>query len=196
MLRDDGDKRKRHYIHSFRIFQPQPSRGKIRRILTRSKPHTSGNTSSREDNTTLNKSNKTQHRNYQLVPTVMGPILRSDFLQSLVPTDSGSYPQIRLSAVPGSCWFRVLSSDQTFCSPWFLLVPGPILRSDFPQSLVPAGFGSYPQIRLSTVAGSCWFRVLSSDQTSCNPWFLLVPGPILISDFLQSMVPAGSGSYP
>ncbi|KAF2595607.1 hypothetical protein F2Q68_00009753 [Brassica cretica] len=100
MLHDDGDRRKRHYIHSFRIFQPQPSRGKKRRILTRSKPHTAGNTSSREDNTTLN-------RNFQ---------------QSLVPTDSVSYPQIRLSAIPGSCWFRVLSSDQTFCSPWFLLV--------------------------------------------------------------------------
>ncbi|KAF2561609.1 hypothetical protein F2Q70_00016785 [Brassica cretica] len=95
MLHDDGDRRKRHYIHSFRIFQPQPSRGKKRRILTRSKPHTAGNTSSREDNTTLN-------RNFQ---------------QSLVPTDSVSYPQIRLSAIPGSCWFRVLSSDQTFCSP-------------------------------------------------------------------------------
>ncbi|WZY86733.1 hypothetical protein YC2023_033117 [Brassica napus] len=151
MLRDDGDRRKRRYIHSFRIFQPQPSRGK-RRILTRSKPHKAGNTSSREENTTLNKSNKTQHRNYQLVPT-------------------------------SSYWFWVLSSDQTFCSPWFLLVPGPILISDFLQSLVPTDFG---------------------------PWFLLVSGPILISDprslricrfrvptqsrCLQLLTPAGSGS--
>ncbi|KAG2304397.1 hypothetical protein Bca52824_033048 [Brassica carinata] len=77
----------------------------------------------------------------------------------LVPAGSGSYPQIRLPALHGSCWFRVLSSDQTSCSPWFLLVPGPILRSDFLQSLVPAGFGSYPQIRFPK----------SSD--------LLVPGP-------------------
>ncbi|KAH0942726.1 hypothetical protein HID58_002363 [Brassica napus] len=125
----------RHYIHSFRIFQPQPSRGKKLRILTRSIPHTAGNTSSREDYTTLNRSNKIIHRDYQLVPA-----------------GSGSYPQIRLPAVHGSCWFWVLSSNQTFCSPWFLL------------SLVHAGFGSYPQIRLSAVPGSCWFRVLSSDQ--------------------------------
>ncbi|KAH0854011.1 hypothetical protein HID58_092701 [Brassica napus] len=156
----------RHHIHSFRIFQPQPSRGKKRRILTRSKPHTAGNTSSGEDNTTQNRINKIQHRNYQLV---LGPILRSDFLQSLslVPASSGSYPQIRFSAVPGSCWFRVLSSDQTFCSPWFLLVPGPILRSD-PRSLricrfrvptqsrclqllTPAGLGS--SLQVSTTFG-------------------------------------------
>ncbi|WZY72279.1 hypothetical protein YC2023_004519 [Brassica napus] len=75
----------------------------------RSKPHTAGNTSSREDNTTLKW-------NYQLVPTCFCWLwilfLRSDFLQSLVPAGSGSYPQIRLSAVPGSCWFRVLSSNQ------------------------------------------------------------------------------------
>ncbi|KAH0859654.1 hypothetical protein HID58_087915 [Brassica napus] len=198
--------RKRHYIHSFRIFQPQPSRGKIRRILTRSKPHTSGNTSSREDNTTLNK-NQTSCSPWSLL--IPGPILRSDFPQSLVPAGSGSYPQIRLFAVPGSCWFRVLSLDQTFRSPWFLLVSGPILRSDFPQSLVHAGSGSYPQIRLPAIPGFCWFRVLSSYQTFCSPWFLLVPGPILRSnflqslvpndsgsDFLQSLVPAGSGSYP
>ncbi|KAH0917433.1 LOW QUALITY PROTEIN: hypothetical protein HID58_025093, partial [Brassica napus] len=133
--------RKRDYINSFRIFQPQPSRGKKRRILTRSKPHTAGNTSSREANTTLNR-NPTQE-----LPTgsywfllVLDPILGSDFLQSLVPAGSGSYPQIRISAVPSSFWFRVLSSDQTFCSPWFLLVPGPILRSD-PCSLWICRFG-------------------------------------------------------
>ncbi|KAF2532523.1 hypothetical protein F2Q70_00029957 [Brassica cretica] len=132
MLRDDGDKLKRHYIHSFRIFQPQPSRGKKQRILIRSKPHTSGNTSSREDNTTLNRSNKTQHRNYQLVPT-------------------------------GSCWLWVLSldqipavHDQTFCSPWFLLVPSPILGSD-PRSLRICRFRIPTQSRclpLLTLAGS------------------------------------------
>ncbi|KAH0880093.1 hypothetical protein HID58_067487, partial [Brassica napus] len=171
--------RKRHYIHSFRIFQPQPSRGKKRRILTRSKPHTARNTSSREANTTLNRSNKIQHMNYQLVPT-------------------------------GSCWLWVLSSDQTFCSPWLLLVSGPILRSDFLQSLVPAGSGSYPQIRLPAVLGHCWFRVLPSDQTFCSPWFLLVRGPILRSDprslricqfrvptqsrCVQLLTPTGSGS--
>ncbi|KAH0873504.1 hypothetical protein HID58_070866 [Brassica napus] len=127
ILRDDGDRRKRHYFHSFRIFQPQPSRGKKRRILTRSKPHTAENTSSRKANTTLNRR------------------ITNWFL--LVPAGSGSYPQIRLSAVPDSCWFRVLSSDQTSCSPWSLLVPGPILKSDFLQSLIPAGSGSYPQIR-------------------------------------------------
>ncbi|KAF3592918.1 hypothetical protein DY000_02023492 [Brassica cretica] len=196
MLRDDGDRRKRHYIHSFRIFQPQPSRGKKRRILTISKPHTAGNTSSREDNTALNRSNKIQHRDYKLVPAGSG----SHFLQFLVPADSGSYPQIRLSVVPGSCWFRVLSPDQTFCSPWFLLIPGPILRSHFLQFMVPADSGSYPQIRLSAVP----------DQTFCSPWFLLVPGPILRSDprslwicrfrvpkqsqCLQLLTPAGSGS--
>ncbi|KAH0878460.1 LOW QUALITY PROTEIN: hypothetical protein HID58_065854 [Brassica napus] len=220
----------RHYIHSFRIFQPQPSRGKKRRILTISKPHTAGNTSSREDNTALNRSNKIQHRDYKLTSCspwfllIPGPILRSDFLQSmgailrshflqfLVPADSGSYPQIRLSAVPGSYWFRVLSSDQTFCSPWFLLIPGPILRSHFLQFMVPADSGSYPQIRLSAVPGSCWFHALSAvhDQTFCSPWFLLVPGPILRSDprslwicrfrvpkqsqCLQLLTPAGSGS--
>ncbi|KAL0723134.1 hypothetical protein Bca4012_037733 [Brassica carinata] len=37
---------------------------------------------------------------------------------------------------------------------------------------------------------------LTSDQTPCSPWFLLVLGPILRSDSLQSLVPAGSGSDP
>ncbi|KAG2304437.1 hypothetical protein Bca52824_033088 [Brassica carinata] len=82
----------------------------------------------------------------------------------LVPAGYGSYLHIRLPAVSGSSWFRVLSSDQTFCSPWFLLVQGPILKSDFLQSLVPAGLRSYPQIRLPAVPGYCWYWVLSSDQ--------------------------------
>ncbi|KAF3576668.1 hypothetical protein DY000_02031650 [Brassica cretica] len=93
-----------------------------------------------------------------------------------------------------------LTPDQTLCSPWFLLVPGPIPRSNFLQSLVPADSGSYPQITLSAV----------HDQTFCSPWFLLVPGPILRSDprslwicrfrvpkqsqCLQLLTPAGSGS--
>ncbi|KAH0936361.1 hypothetical protein HID58_013478, partial [Brassica napus] len=93
---------------------------------------------------------------------------------------------------------------------WFLLVLGPILRSDFLQSLVPDGSWSCPQIRLLAVPGSCWFWVLSSDQTSCSPWFLLVLSPILRSDprslricrfrvptqsrCLQLLTPAGSGS--
>ncbi|KAG2251691.1 hypothetical protein Bca4012_099186 [Brassica carinata] len=100
----------------------------------------------------------------------------------LVPAGSGSYPQIRLSAVPDSCWFRVLSSDQTSCSPWSLLVPGPILKSDFLQSLIPAGSGSYPQIRspqssdlpvpgpnpkpMSTIIDSCWFWIFTTRQVS------------------------------
>ncbi|WZY86807.1 hypothetical protein YC2023_033191 [Brassica napus] len=125
MLRDDGDRRKRHDIYSFRIFQPQPSRGKKRQIT-----------------------------NWFLL--VLGPILRSDFLQSLVPDGSWSCPQIRLLAVPGSCWFWVLSSDQTSCSPWFLLVLSPILRSD-PRSLRICRFRVPTQSRclqLLTPAGS------------------------------------------
>ncbi|KAF3592123.1 hypothetical protein DY000_02022241 [Brassica cretica] len=90
--------------------------------------------------------------------------------------------QGRLNQLHGSCWFWLLSSDQTSCSPWSLLVPGPILRSDFLQSLVPAGFGSYPQIRslqssdlpvpgpnpklISTIIDSCWFWIFTTQQVS------------------------------
>ncbi|KAG2282446.1 hypothetical protein Bca52824_053666 [Brassica carinata] len=73
----------------------------------------------------------------------------------LVPAGSGSYHEIRFPA--------------TFRNPWFLLVPSPILRSNFLQSLVPAGSGSYPQIR--------------SPKSSDLP----VPG-------LHLLKPAGSGS--
>ncbi|KAF2595204.1 hypothetical protein F2Q70_00043607 [Brassica cretica] len=62
----------------------------------KAKPHTAGNTSSREDNTTPNRSNQIQHKDYQLVPA-----------------SSGSYPQIRLSADPGSYWFLLIRSPQT-----------------------------------------------------------------------------------
>ncbi|KAH0942803.1 hypothetical protein HID58_002440, partial [Brassica napus] len=44
---------KRHYICSCKISQPQPPGGKKRHILTSSKAHVAGNTSSREDNTFL-----------------------------------------------------------------------------------------------------------------------------------------------
>ncbi|KAH0910818.1 hypothetical protein HID58_034139 [Brassica napus] len=57
-----------------------------------------------------------------------------------------------------------VTRSNTRITNWSLLFPGPILRSDFLQSLVPVGSGSYPQIRLFAVHGSCWFRVLSSDQ--------------------------------
>ncbi|KAH0898502.1 LOW QUALITY PROTEIN: hypothetical protein HID58_048070 [Brassica napus] len=131
--------RKRDYIHSFIIYQPQPSRGKKRRILTRFKPHTAGNTSSREDNTTLNRSNKIQHRNYQMVPT-------------------------------SSCWFRVLSSHQTFCSPWFLLVPGLILRSD-PRSLRICRLQVSTSKPASTFFGHCWCRVSTAKHASTTVGF-------------------------
>ncbi|WZZ50722.1 hypothetical protein YC2023_050829 [Brassica napus] len=45
--------RKRHYIYSCKIPQPQPPGGQKRRILIRSKAHAAGNTSLREDNTLL-----------------------------------------------------------------------------------------------------------------------------------------------
>ncbi|KAF2550477.1 hypothetical protein F2Q68_00034504 [Brassica cretica] len=66
------------------------------RSRRKAKPHTAGNTSSREDNTTPNRSNQIQHKDYQLVPA-----------------SSGSYPQIRLSADPGSYWFLLIRSPQT-----------------------------------------------------------------------------------
>ncbi|WZY72303.1 hypothetical protein YC2023_004543 [Brassica napus] len=57
---------------------------------------------------------------------------------------------------------------------WFLLVLGPILRSDFLQSLVPAGTESYPQIR-------------SPQSPFCRFW---VPTQ---SRCLQLLTPAGFG---
>ncbi|KAF2552971.1 hypothetical protein F2Q68_00034430 [Brassica cretica] len=72
--------------------------------------------------------------------------------------------------------------DHTSYSPWSLLILGPILRSDFLQSLslVPAGSGSYPQIRspqssdllapstnpkpMSTIIDSCWFWIFTTQQ--------------------------------
>ncbi|WZZ89670.1 hypothetical protein YC2023_118249 [Brassica napus] len=79
---------------------------------------------------------------------IPGPILKSDFSQSLVPVGFGSYPQIRLSAVPSSCWFRVLSSYQ-----------------------IPAVFGSAssggPNPKpMSTIIDSCWFWIFTTQQVS------------------------------
>ncbi|WZZ35182.1 hypothetical protein YC2023_018583 [Brassica napus] len=79
--------RKKHYIYSCKISQPQPPRGKKQLLLTRSMVHPAGNTSPREDSTRLTS--------FLLVPAGPGPKPQVRPLQSSVPDGPGPKPQVR-----------------------------------------------------------------------------------------------------
>ncbi|KAF3490223.1 hypothetical protein F2Q69_00053300 [Brassica cretica] len=118
--------RKRHYIYSCEISQPQPPGGKKRRILIKSKAHAAGNTSSTEDNTLLTsvaRSNTGTTYEFLLVHAGPGPRPPVRPLLYLVPAGFGCQSQIRplQSLVPAGSESQPQS--------------GPL------QSLVPAGSG-------------------------------------------------------
>ncbi|KAF3488124.1 hypothetical protein F2Q69_00053298 [Brassica cretica] len=115
--------RKRHYIYSWEMSQPQPPGGKKRRILIKSKAHAAGNTSSTEDNTLLTsvaRSNTGTTYEFLLVPA--GPGLRPPVrpLLSLVPAGFGCQSQIR----PLQSLVLAGSKSQPQSGPLQSLVPG------------------------------------------------------------------------